>query len=56
MIGKFIKTTLYLWLKVPDRPPLWKCATVAAVMMSGPEPNKMGSVVIEELVESEIED
>ncbi len=56
MIVQFLKTTFKLWLNVPGCPPLWKCAVVALVVLDAPKPNKMGSVVIEDLVDSDIEE
>jgi hypothetical protein len=50
MIVNFVKTTWKLWMDVPGFPPLWKCAAVALLIATSPHPNKMGSIVIDELV------
>lgn len=53
---EFIKTTWTLWMDVPGKPPLWKCAAVALLIATAPKNNKIGSLDIEELVELEYED
>ena len=52
MIKKFAKTTWRLWMDVPGKPPLWKCAMVAYLIASAPKQSQMGSISIDELLES----
>ena len=39
-------------MDVPGKPPLWKCAMVAYLIASAPKQSQMGSISIDELLES----
>jgi hypothetical protein len=55
---KILANTWKFWREVPGNPPLWKCLLVSvAISRYSMEPkNKIGSIVIEEMVDSENEE
>jgi hypothetical protein len=55
---KILVDTWNLWRQVPEKPPLWKCLLVSVTISKySLEPkNKIGSIVIEEVVDSENEE